>query len=108
MSQSEAGDRRLIAFFRNDDVNVLDPELISLTELLIGEEVPIISSTQINISGESSYDHYEYQKVGISLKVTPRINRQRFVALDVEQEIKEVSERVSLPVLGVIPHLRRR
>jgi len=89
----------LNALAQDSRLNILStPQILTANnkeaEILIGQEVPIVTSSQVNVSGESSYEYFQYEEVGIKLTVTPRINQERFVALDVEQEIKDVSETV--------------
>jgi len=100
----------LNALAQDSKLNILStPQILTANNkeatILIGQEVPIVTSSQVNVSGESSYEYFQYEEVGIKLTVTPRINKQRFVALDVEQEIKDVSETV---VSGKYPILISR
>lgn len=53
MTDSPRAERPLIAFFRNDDVNDLTPELVELTDLLVNERVPIVHAVEPgNVSDE--------------------------------------------------------
>ncbi|MDH3982263.1 MAG: hypothetical protein OES84_05100, partial [Kiritimatiellaceae bacterium] len=55
--------------------------------LSIGEKRPVVTSTSsyANSSGTRS-SQYEYKDIGIQLTVTPRINPQRFVVMELSQK----------------------
>ncbi|MBW2266803.1 MAG: type II secretion system protein GspD, partial [Deltaproteobacteria bacterium] len=42
-------------------------------------------------TGDQEYDAYEYKDVGSKLKITPQINQNRFVRLEIEQEYSTFS-----------------
>jgi general secretion pathway protein D len=87
----------LIQLLKKDTrVNVLSaPSTIvsdnSQATVNVGQEVPYITGTQITQYGGVSYT-YNYRTVGITLNVTPRINGNGDVDLDVTQEINELIE----------------
>jgi general secretion pathway protein D len=61
----------------------------------VGEEVPIVTSeyTPTTLeSGENFSRSIEYRDTGILLTVTPRINDKGLVALEVNQEVSDISE----------------
>ena len=58
--------------------------------ILVGQDVPIVTSNYITGLG-SSVSNYEYRKVGIILDVTPHINPDGQVILDVSPEISQLT-----------------
>jgi general secretion pathway protein D len=64
-----------------------DNQLASIT---IGQEVPFITNTQITDTGQQ-INTITYQAVGIILNVTPHINPDGAVTLDVAPEISAIS-----------------
>ena len=80
----------------DDDVNIISTPQILTTDneeatFKVGETIPFITRSG---SSDSSYDYnnYDYRDVGVSLKVTPQINKSGFVRLEIEQEVKDVVE----------------
>ncbi|MHC4293980.1 MAG: secretin N-terminal domain-containing protein [Planctomycetota bacterium] len=61
-------------------------------EISIGERVPFITSSVVSEEGTSTFNTVQYEKVGIILKVTPRINPDGFVRLQVRPEISSIAE----------------
>lgn len=62
----------------------------------IGDQVPIVTSrlTDNNNTNVNNFtQNIEYRDTGIILKITPSINENRFVTLEIDQEISEISER---------------
>ena len=58
--------------------------------ITIGQEVPFITNTQVNITGQQ-INTIQYQAVGIILNVTPHINPDGLVILDVAPEISQLT-----------------
>lgn len=75
----------------------------------IVEEVPVQTQTTVN---QVITQSIEYRSVGIRLSVTPKINEERFVTLDVSQELSEVNEAqaslVTAAGISAIPLIRRQ
>jgi len=61
--------------------------------ILIGQEVPFVSSTR-TLEGGVIDETVEFRDVGIEMRVTPHINNQRFVALDLYQSVNGLTETV--------------
>jgi general secretion pathway protein D len=61
----------------------------------VGEEVPIITTqqtSQIQTGGSSNIlQNIEYRSTGVILKVTPHINEEGSVVLDINQEVSQVT-----------------
>ena len=60
--------------------------------LQVGDEIPItVRSSQSNISPDApTVNEVQYKNTGVILKVTPRINSNGLVTMDIEQEISSV------------------
>lgn len=90
----------LIAAYQQDgDVNILSTPHILTTdneeaEIIVGEEVPI--STRDVINGNISYST-SYKNVGLTLRLTPHINPDGYIKLEIYQEIKKVISFMETP-----------
>lgn len=80
-----------------------DNQLASIT---VGNEVPFITNTRITDNGQQ-INTIQYQDVGIILNVTPHVNPDGLVIMDVIPEISQltgttvpISEGVSAPVIA--------
>lgn len=78
-------------------VNVLSsPKLMVLNNqtamLQVGDQVPIITQSAVGISdtGAPIVNSVQLHDTGVILNVTPRINNQGLVQLDVQQEVSDV------------------
>ncbi len=74
-------------------------------KLSVGEQRPVVTSTDsfANSSG-TQRSNYEYKDIGIQLTVTPRINPQRFVVMEINQKADQVGDEIpidgnSVPVI---------
>jgi general secretion pathway protein D len=86
----------------DNDAKLLSTPVIMTTDnteatLSIGEQRPVVTSTSsyANSSGTSS-STYEYKDIGIQLTVTPRINPQRFVVMEVKQSADQIGGYVTI------------
>ena len=61
-----------------------------LATITVGQEVPFITDTRITETGQT-INTIQYQDVGIILNVTPHINPEGLVILDVSPEISELT-----------------
>lgn len=59
--------------------------------ITVGSEVPFVTDSRVTDSGDT-ISSVEYKDVGITLTVTPQINSEGLVVLDVLQEIKKLTE----------------
>jgi len=78
-------------------------------EINIGQEVPFIRNSRITDTGDV-LNTIEYEDVGIILAVTPRINPDGFVRLEVSPEISSIAEstvQVSEGVNAIIVNSRK-
>jgi general secretion pathway protein D len=76
------------AYQKDSDVNIISTPQILTTdnedaEIYVGENVPYLTK---EATGEQTYQTYEYRDVGVTLKITPQINQERFVRLKIFQE----------------------
>ncbi|MFH0925752.1 MAG: type II secretion system secretin GspD [bacterium] len=86
----------VIQAYQNDQkVNILStPHILTSdneeAEIVVGQVVPFQTSQRIvdNIP----YNTYDYKDVGITLRITPHINDEGYVRLDIFQEIRKLIE----------------
>jgi len=60
-------------------------------EVNVGQRVPFISQSRVTDQG-TTINTIQYENIGIILRVTPRINPEGFVKLDVHPEISSLDE----------------
>ncbi|MBN1226871.1 MAG: type II secretion system secretin GspD [Deltaproteobacteria bacterium] len=100
----------LIAAYQQDgDVNILStPHLLTTdneeAEIIVGEEVPISARDVINDNISYSTN---YKNVGLTLRLTPHINHDGYIKLEVYQEIKKVMSFMETPA-GPTPRTTTR
>jgi len=56
----------------------------------VGQQVPVVTGSRITERGDS-INNFEYQNVGVQLEVTPRINPEGIVKMDVAPTISSLS-----------------
>ena len=65
--------------------------------IIVGKNVPYQTRSAAE-TGVETYASYEYKDVGITLKITPQISKDRLVQLDISQELTKLDETTtSLP-----------
>jgi general secretion pathway protein D len=84
----------LQAYQKDSDVHIISTPQILTTdneeaEIKVGENVPYLTK---EATGEQIYQTYEYKDVGVTLKITPQINRDRFVRLKIFQEVVKLKK----------------
>ncbi|AOX18844.1 type II secretion system secretin GspD [Kozakia baliensis] len=77
-------------------VHVLSsPELMVMdnkpARLQVGQLVPVQVGSQSSTIGTSLYNQYNYQPTGVIMEVTPRVNDNGLVTLDIAQEVSSVN-----------------
>jgi general secretion pathway protein D len=82
------------AYESDKDSHILSTPQILTTDneeatLTIGKNVPYQTRSAAD-SGTDTYSSYEYKDVGITLKITPQISKDRLVRLNVFQEITKL------------------
>jgi general secretion pathway protein D len=76
------------------DARILSTPVILTTDnteanIVVGEERPVVTSSSTYDTGTQNLN-YEYRNIGINLTVTPRINPQRFVVMEIKQTADNV------------------
>jgi len=80
------------AFESDRDVHILSTPQILTTDneearIVVGKNVPFQTRSS-QISGTSdTFSSFEYRDVGLTLKITPQINKDRLVRLNISQEL---------------------
>jgi len=82
----------LRAYQSDTDVHIVStPQVLTLdneeAEIYVGENVPYLSKSA---TGDQIYDTYEYKDVGVTLRITPQISQERFVRLNIYQEVTKM------------------
>jgi general secretion pathway protein D len=86
----------LRAYATDSDVQIHSwPQIMTLdneeANLEVTDNVPYITRRDENTStGTTGYSNYDFKDVGVKLKITPQINQERFVRLNIEQEVSQV------------------
>jgi len=86
----------LSAIASDTDNNILStPTLVTMdnqeAEIIVGQNVPFVTGTQLSTSNNNPFQTIERQDVGISLKVKPQINEGDNIKMEIEQEVSDVS-----------------
>ena len=79
--------------------NVLSrPTIITLdneeAEVLVGSNVPFVTGSRVSASSDitNPFQTIERQDIGVTLRITPKINKNKTLTLDIEQEVESVRE----------------
>lgn len=86
----------IVNAYKNDrDVHILStPQILTTNNqeasIHIGRNVPY--QTKSGSSDVESYNTYEYRDVGITLKITPQISKDRLVRLQILQEVSRLED----------------
>ena len=86
----------LQAYQQESGVHILSTPQILTTDneeaqITVGKNVPYITRKETS-AAELDYATYEYKDVGVTLKITPQINQERFVRLKLSQEVTRLIE----------------
>jgi general secretion pathway protein D len=78
----------------NENIQILStPKLLTTdnteASIVVGKKIPY--QTRTSTSDNDTYNSYEYQTVGLTLKITPHISEDRNVRLEIYQELSAVS-----------------
>jgi general secretion pathway protein D len=84
------------AYKKDKDVHILStPQLLTLDNqeavIIVGKNVPYQTRSSAD-AGIETYSSYEYKDVGITLKITPQISKDRLVQLNISQELTKLDE----------------
>ena len=93
----------VVQAYKNDkDVNILSTPQILTTDneeasIMVGKNVPY--QTKSGSTGTfESFNTYEYRDVGITLKITPQISRDRLVRLNITQKVTKLDQTGSITI----------
>ena len=86
------------AYKKDKDVHILStPQLLTTdnetAKITVGKNVPYLTKAS---SGDTNYSNYEYKDVGISLEVTPQINKDRQIRLEIGLEATKLETTTDL------------
>jgi general secretion pathway protein D len=93
------------AYKKDKDVNILSTPQILTTDneeaaIMVGKNVPY--QTKSGSTGTfESFNTYEYRDVGITLKITPQISRDRLVRLNITQEVTKLDQTGSIAITNI-------
>ena len=95
----------LHALAQNNKLDVLSRPYILASDnqeayVMVGQQVPIVTSNTLTALGQT-VSNYAYQSVGIILDVTPHINPDGVVTLQVSPEISQLTAQTVTVGLGV-------
>ncbi len=85
--------RAMIQAYKKDrDVQILSTPQILTTDnetakIRVGKNIPYLTRAA---TGETNYSNYEYKDVGIMLEITPQINKDRKIRLELIQEVTKL------------------
>jgi general secretion pathway protein D len=74
------------AYKKDSDAHILSTPQILTTDnetatITVGKNVPYLTKAS---SGDTNYSNYEYKDVGITLEITPQINKDRQIRLEIK------------------------
>jgi len=85
------------AFQKDKDVHILStPQILTKdneeAKIYVGKNVPFQTRSGSSSASTDVYTSFEYKDVGITLKITPQISKDRLVSLKISQEITKLDE----------------
>jgi general secretion pathway protein D len=88
------------AYKGDSDIHLLQTPQIMTTdneeaEIVVAQNIPYLTRQDTSSTGNVDYSNYEYKDVGATLTITPQINQERFIRLEIYQEISQVVEELS-------------
>ena len=86
----------LNAYRDDSDVNIIaTPQVLTTdntkAEIKVGENVPFITSKNTT-AAQQDYTNYEYKDVSTSLEITPQINQENIVRLEIAAEVIKLKD----------------
>ncbi|MCF8068672.1 MAG: type II secretion system secretin GspD [Desulfobacterales bacterium] len=89
------------AYQKDDDVHILStPQLLTTDNaeatITVGKNIPYQTRSTASTTGTEIYSSFEYKDVGVTLKITPHISKDRLVRLKISQEITKLTGQSSL------------
>ncbi|MEM7376853.1 MAG: type II secretion system secretin GspD [Pseudomonadota bacterium] len=96
------GDRGSIGYLlraiaSDSENNILStPSLVTLdneeASIIVGSNVPIITSTQLSSSNNNPFQTIDREDIGVKLTIKPQINEGDTIKLDIEQEVSQIED----------------
>jgi general secretion pathway protein D len=85
------------AYKKDKDVHILSTPQILTTDneeatITVGKNIPYQTKSAAE-GATDTYSSYEYKDVGITLKITPQISKDRMVRLNIAQEVTKLESR---------------
>jgi general secretion pathway protein D len=75
------------------------PEIVTIDNqeamINIGEEIPFLTSSRVD-ENNNVIQTFDYKDIGILLKITPRINKNGYITMEINQSIKKLVEGTQL------------
>ena len=99
------------ALHKSGDANVLStPNLQTLdneeARIVVGQNIPIITGTQLSSSNTNPFTTVERKDVGIKLKIRPQISEAGAITLTVAQEVSSIDSTVDTDGTGIATKVR--
>lgn len=94
------------AYQSDTDVRILStPQLLTTdneeAEITVGKNVPYVTRQDTTTTATINYSSYEYKDVGVTLKVTPQINKEGYVRLKIEQSVTKLDSQTQEVQTGI-------
>ena len=74
------------------------PEIVTIdnheASITIGEQIPFLTSSRVD-ENNNVIQTYDYKDIGISLKITPHINQNGYITMDISQKVRKIVEGTS-------------
>jgi general secretion pathway protein D len=86
------------AYQKDKDIHILStPQVLTMDNeeatIYVGKNVPFQTRSALTDTGQvDTYSYYEYKDVGITLKITPQISKDRMVRLNIFQEVTKLDQ----------------
>ena len=75
------------------------PQLLTLdneeAEITVGSNIPYVTRQDTTTTSTTNYSSYEYKDVGVTLKVTPQINKDGFIRMKLDQTVTKVDSKTA-------------
>lgn len=95
------------ALSTNSKANILStPSVMTIdnqeAQIIVGSNIPVITgqSTDAASSTSNPFTTYERKDIGVTLKITPQININKSVTLDILQEVQTVADTANTSLSG--------
>lgn len=101
----------LRAIASDSENNILStPSLVTLdneeASIVVGSNVPIITSTQLSSSNDNPFQTIDREDIGVMLKIKPQINEGDTIKLDIEQEVSQIEDDATTGAADIVTSKR--